>query len=253
VIRSMTAGALIALAATVSAQTPPPVTAVPLSSAEEQAVRSALNKSFNITPTSVTRTSFGWYEVVVSGSLAYVDPTLRLLFNGSVIDIATKQNLTEARRNELLRVDYAALPLQQAIKLVFGDGSKRQFVTFEDPNCGFCKRLHRDSMRDLTDATVYVFLYPILSADSTAKARAIWCSKDRVAAWTAWITKDVAPAAPPEDCAATIEQNVALGRRLGITGTPTMIFQDGSRLPGAADGKAIEARLSAAATARAAR
>jgi thiol:disulfide interchange protein DsbC len=252
VIRSMTAGALIALAATVSAQTPPPATAVPLSSAEEQAVRSALNKSFNITPTSITRTSFGWYEVAAGGSLAYVDPTLRLLFNGSVIDMATKQNLTEARRNELLRVDYAALPLQQAIKLVFGDG-KRQFVTFEDPRCGFCKRLHRDSMRDLTDATVYVFLYPILSADSTAKARAIWCSKDRVAAWTAWITKDVVPAAPPEDCAAPIEQNVALGRRLGITGTPTIIFQDGSRLPGAADGKAIEARLSAAATARAAR
>ena len=113
-------------------------------SAEEQAIRARLQQTFNISPSSITRTPFGWYEVVVNTDVIYVDPTANYLFaNGSVIDTRTRENLTQARKDDLMKVDYAKLPLDQAVRIRFGNGS-RQFVTFEDPNCGFCKKLHAD-------------------------------------------------------------------------------------------------------------
>jgi thiol:disulfide interchange protein DsbC len=211
-------------------------------SAEEQAIRARLQQTFNISPSSITRTPFGWYEVVVNTDVIYVDPTANYLFaNGSVIDTRTRENLTQTRKDDLMKVDYAKLPLDQAVRIRFGNGS-RQFVTFEDPNCGFCKKLHSD-LRGLKDATVYVFLYPILSPDSTAKANAIWCSRNRAEAWNDWMLEGKAPAASGDCKNNPIQQTVQLGQSLGINGTPTLIFPDGSRLPGAVGLEAIEKKL----------
>ncbi|MCA3220058.1 MAG: DsbC family protein [Burkholderiales bacterium] len=210
-------------------------------SAEEQAIRARLQQTFNISPSSITRTPFGWYEAVVNTDVIYVDPTANYVFaNGSVIDTRTRENLTQARKDDLMKVDFAKLPLDQAVRIRFGKGS-RQFVTFEDPNCGFCKKLHND-LRGLKDATVYVFLYPILSPDSTEKAKAIWCSKNRADAWNDWMLEGKAPTAGG-DCKNPIQQTVQLGQSLGINGTPTLIFPDGSRLPGAVGVEAIEKKL----------
>lgn len=210
-------------------------------SAEEQAIRTRLQQAFNINPTSVTRTPFGWYEVVINSDVVYVDPQANYLFNGSVIDTRTRENITQVRKDDLLKVDYAKLPLDQAIKIKFGNGS-RQFVTFEDPNCGFCKKLHND-LRGLQDATVYVFLYPILSPDSGEKAKAVWCSKDRATAWTELMRDGKAPPSAPDNCKNTVQQTLALGQSLGVNGTPTLIFQDGSRMPGAQGLAQIEQKL----------
>lgn len=227
-----------ALAQTPNAQRKP--AAAP--SAEEQAIRERLQQNFNVTPSSIARTPFGWYEVVINTDVLYVDPTANYLFaNGSVIDTRTRENITQTRKDDLMKVDYAKLPLDQAVKLKFGNGS-RQFVTFEDPNCGFCKKLHND-LRGLKDATVYVFLYPILSPDSNDKAKAIWCSKDRATAWTDYMRDGKAPAAAADNCKTPLQQTVALGQSLGVNGTPTLIFQDGSRMPGAQGLEQIEQKL----------
>jgi thiol:disulfide interchange protein DsbC len=214
-------------------------------SAEEQAIRTRLQQAFNISPTSVARTPFGWYEVVVNSDVLYVDPTATYLFaNGSVIDARTRENITQARKDELLKVDFAKLPLDQAVKIRFGNGS-RQFVTFEDPNCGYCKKLHSD-LRGLKDATVYVFLYPILSPDSTEKAKSIWCSKNRADAWNGWMIEGKAPTASGDCKNNPVQQTLALGQSFGINGTPTLIFADGSRLPGAVGLETIEKKLAEA-------
>ena len=98
-------------------------------------------------------------------------------------------------------------------------------------------------LANIKDTTIYTFLYPILSEDSAAKSRAIWCAKDRAKAWNDWMVDNRAPAAPGKDCQAPIEQLVQLGQANGVQGTPTILFADGGRAPGAVPIAQIEERL----------
>jgi thiol:disulfide interchange protein DsbC len=135
----------------------------------------------------------------------------------------------------------ADLPLELAIKQVRGNG-KRLLVLFEDPTCIYCKQLETD-IAGWTDVTIYTFLYPILSADSTKKAKAIWCAGDREKAWNRWILNGIAPAAAGCD-ADSIETTLALGRKLGIRATPTIFLANGERLSGAVPEMVLEMAIS---------
>jgi thiol:disulfide interchange protein DsbC len=192
---------------------------------------------------SVTKTPFGMYEVVLGTDIIYVDPNVNYVIAGRVIDARTREDLTAKKRDELLKVDFKSLPLDQAVKLVRGNGS-RVVVTFEDPNCPYCKRLYKD-LRNVTDVTIYTFLYPILSPDSFEKAKAIWCAKDRAVAWDEYMGDGKAPEAAPSDCKHPLQQVLALGQKLDVTGTPTLVFPDGSRFPGAVPAEKVEQKLNA--------
>jgi thiol:disulfide interchange protein DsbC len=172
----------------------------------------------------------GLYEVVLkSGELLYTDEKATFLFDGRIIDTKTRRDITQARMGQLSAIDFGALPLDQAIKQVRGNG-KRVLVSFEDPNCAYCKRLGKE-LSQLKDVTIYTFLYPILSPDSTEKSRNIWCAQDRAKTWNEWILEAKMPAAASCDTA-VIERNVALGQKLRVNGTPTMFLADGRRLGG---------------------
>jgi len=215
------------------------------SGAVEEQVRTRMQELLGQRPDSVTRTPYGVFEVVVGTEIYYTDTNASfVMVGGRLIDAKTRQDVTQARRDELMKVDYAKLPLDQAIRLRVGKGT-RQFVTFEDPNCPFCRKLHTD-IQGMKDVTIYVFLYPILSADSFEKSRNIWCARDRAAAWNAAMIEGKAPPVAGADCKHPLQQNVQLGQRLGVSGTPTLIFQDGSRMPGASSAEEIEKRLASA-------
>jgi len=125
---------------------------------------------------------------------------------------------------------------------VRGDG-RRVLATFEDPNCGYCKRLARELLT-LDNVTVYVFLYPILSEDSVRKSKQIWCAPDRAKAWNDWMVDGKTPTGR-DDCDTTaVTRNREYGRRLNISGTPTIFFGDGERVPGAIPLARIEQKLS---------
>jgi len=207
----------------------------------EEQIRARMQELLGNRPDSVTRTAYGVYEVVVGTDVYYTDQATSYVMIGRLIDTKTRQDVTQARRDELMKVDYAKLPLDQAVRLRVGKGT-RQFVTFEDPNCPYCRKLHTD-LQAMKDVTVYVFLYPILSPDSREKAKNIWCAKDRAAAWNAAMIEGKAPPAAGADCKHPLDQNLQLGQRLGVNGTPTLIFQDGSRMPGASSADEIEKRL----------
>jgi thiol:disulfide interchange protein DsbC len=211
------------------------------SGAVEEQIRTRMQELLGNRPDSVTRTPYGVFEVVVGTDVYYTDQATSYVMIGRLIDAKTRQDVTQARRDELMKVDYAKLPLDQAVRLRVGKGT-RQFVTFEDPNCPYCRKLHND-IQGMKDVTVYVFLYPILSPESFEKAKNIWCSKDRAAAWNAAMIEGKAPAAAAADCKHPLQQNLQLGQRLGVNGTPTLIFQDGSRMPGASSADEIEKRL----------
>ena len=181
----------------------------------------------------------GLYEIQIGNELYYTDEKVSLLFDGNIIDTKTRKNLTQARINKLSAIKFADLPLELAVKTVRGDG-RRVFATFEDPNCGYCKKLTKE-MAGMDNVTIYTFLLPILSRDSAEKSRAVWCAADRAKAWNDLMVNGTVPAAGT--CDAPIEKVVALAQKYNIRGTPTIFLSDGERIPGAVPVAQLEQKL----------
>lgn len=181
----------------------------------------------------------GLFEVRVNGTdIFYTDAEGNYLIQGSVFDTKARSNLTEIRTAKLSAIDFAALPLKDAFTIVRGNG-KRKIAVFEDPNCGYCKRFERD-MQKIDNATFYMFLYPILGADSVTKSNNLWCAKDKAKAWQDWMVRDVAVSAAAACDTSALSRNVEFGKKHAITGTPTMFFVDGTRVPGAVSAPQVE-------------
>ena len=184
----------------------------------------------------------GLFEVRLGTDIVYSDETGNHLIQGQIIDTRSKVDLTQARIDKLTAIDFASLPMKDAFVIRQGSGS-RKLVVFADPNCGYCKRLEKD-MLAVKDVTIYTFLFPILGPDSTAKSRDIWCAKDPGKVWRSWMIDGQAPAKAAAGCdSAAMERNVELGRKYKVQGTPALVFEDGSRAPGAVPAAVIEQRL----------
>lgn len=182
----------------------------------------------------------GLYEIQIGNELYYTDEKVSLLLDGNIIDTKTRKNLTQERLNKLSAIKFSDLPLEFAVKTVRGDG-KRVFATFEDPNCGYCKKLTKE-MAGMDNVTIYTFLLPILSQDSVNKSRGVWCAADRAKAWNDLMVSAIAPAAGT--CDAPIEKVMALAQKYNIRGTPTIFLSNGERIPGAVPVAQLEQKLS---------
>ena len=189
----------------------------------------------------------GLWELRIGSDIVYTDDSGNYLIQGSLIDTKTKANLTEARIDKLTAVDFANLPLADAMVIKQGTGARRMAV-FVDPNCGYCKRFERD-LASMKDVTIYAFIMPILGPDSTVKAKDIWCSKDPSVAWRSWMLDGAAPTKALKCDTAPIERNLAFARKQRINGTPGVFFADGTRKPGAIPAEQLEKLVAAAATA----
>jgi len=211
--------------------------------ADEADIRKMMEAKLGTKVESVTKSGYmGLYEVYADGNIFYTDEKMSaIVVSGQLIDAKTMKNVTDERMKKLTAIRFGDLPLERAIKQVRGDG-KRVMATFEDPNCGYCKRLAKE-LQKLDNVTIYTFLLPILSEDSVHKSKQIWCSGDRAKVWNDWMVDGKAPAGR-EDCdTAAVTKNQEFGRKLNITGTPTMFFADGERVPGAIPLARIEQKL----------
>ena len=172
----------------------------------------------------------GIYEVRIGNDLIYVDGQGQYMFlDGSLIDMKSQRNLTQERSEELLAIDFGTLPLDLAIKQVNGSG-KRVVAVFEDPNCGYCKRLRADLLK-LDDLTIYTFPMAFLAADSETKARKALCAADKARAWNDLLLNNRVPG-NAGTCDTSLAQVAELARKLGITGTPVLFFANGKRMQG---------------------
>lgn len=171
----------------------------------------------------------GIYEVQIGMDLLYADAQVNYVLQGSLIDARERIDLTAAKLEKLTATSFESLPLQHAVKQVTGNG-KRQMAVFEDPNCGYCKRLHA-ALKEVDDVTVYSFLLPILSPDSEVKARNIWCAKDQAKVWKDWMLDGKTPV--EAQCDTPVEEVKALAAKLMVQGTPAIFFADDSRVNGA--------------------
>ena len=169
----------------------------------------------------------GLYEVVTQSEVLYTDDKVQYLIVGNIMDLKAGRNLTEERARKLFAIDFKALPFDLAIKRVKGNG-QRKMAYFTDPNCGYCKKLEQE-LKNMDNITLYVFLYPVFEG-SDVKVRNVLCSKDPVKAWEDLMLNNVQP--PAGTCKASIDKVLELGKKFNVTGTPALIFADGSLVPG---------------------
>jgi thiol:disulfide interchange protein DsbC len=224
----------VALPPAVAAQETRPDAAKDATANEAAAVKKVLETKFpGATVTNVARSPyFGLYEAQFDDRLVYTDAKVTYVVVGSIFDANSKQNLTEARLRQLNRVAWDSLPLDLAFKRVKGNGA-RKLAIFADADCPYCKRLEAD-IRKLDDVTIYTFLFPIdqLHPDAGRKSARIWCAPDRAKAWDDFFGTGKLPD-NKGDCATPIKETAALGERLRVSATPTLVFADGSMVPGA--------------------
>ena len=153
------------------------------------------------------------------------------IVDGNLIDARSGRNITEERLLKLSAIEFSSLPLDLAIKIQRGNG-RRVLAMFTDPYCPYCRRLEQ-SLLQLEDITVYVFMYPVIRPDYADHSRAAWCSPDRVKAWLELAAADT-PKVPSgsANCSNPVDKVIELGRSLRVTGTPTLFFANGERAGG---------------------
>ncbi len=217
--------------------------------ANENAVKQAFQTRFSELPVeSVAKTGMpGIYEVVAQGQIFYVDEKVNYILRGVLFDSRAPElrNLT-AERDAQIAAQSLGKSQDIAIKRVKGNG-KRILYTFEDPNCGYCKKLQEELVK-LNNVTIYTFLLPIVSPpDSVEKSKAVWCAKDRGKAWDDLMTKGVVPN-NAKTCDAPIEKSIQLAQRFGIRGTPAVYLANGQQIGGYLPLEKIEQALSSPAS-----
>ncbi|ART57193.1 hypothetical protein CBP36_19990 (plasmid) [Acidovorax carolinensis] len=250
---------LLALAfATVAmtAHSAPPEAPKAKAAAVEAKLADRLGRLFTL-KTGMTATAIeaapigGFYEMIVGNSIYYMEPTGTWLFDGQLVNLETRTSVTALKKQSLNQevkpvLDWRTLNLNDAIKTQRGNAVKgRVLVLFEDPNCGFCRNLHPelDSMPNLV---TYTYPIAILGPNSTAKNEAVWCSKDRSAAW-ATTMKGANIAKSGDDCdTSALQRNQELAAKLSVSETPTIFLADGTRLRGFMNAAAMEKALGAA-------
>ncbi|MDX8379572.1 MAG: DsbC family protein [Gallionella sp.] len=200
----------------------------------EERVMQLLTKKYPATHvTSVNPSNIsGVYEIVMGKNIAYTDSNADYLLFGHLYEMKTQRDITADHLAKINKIRWADLPLKDAFKTVHGNG-KRKVAVFSDPDCPYCKKAEA-TMAALKNVTIYTFLFPIaqLHPQSTSKAISIWCAKKPVEAWRDWMISGAAPV--DATCANPIVENIELAKKLGITGTPTMIAKDGTMKRGAA-------------------
>lgn len=203
--------------------------------ADEAQIRKVLEQKLQgvqiegIAPTPVP----GLWEVRYRGprgvQIVYTTSSASHVIEGRMIDLRSERDLTEERLRKLNAIRFDSLPLEQAVKIQRGNG-KRVLAMFSDPYCPACKQFEQ-TLQQIDDVTVYVFMYPVIRPELADHSKAVWCSPDRSRAWLDLALRGQRPSTSP-GCETPVEKNVDFGQSLGINSTPTLIFANGERVAG---------------------
>jgi thiol:disulfide interchange protein DsbC len=237
----------VLLLAAVALAAPPLLAQAPALAGDAATVKRLLEQKFpNATVRGVTKSPFfGLFEAQLDEQLLYTDVKVAYVFIGSVYDTATKKNLTEAKMRQLNAVPFDSLPMDLAFKRVKGNG-QRKLAIFSDADCPFCAKLE-DELKTIDNVTIYTFLFPIdqLHPDAARKSKMIWCAPDKEKAWDDFFATGALPA-NKGDCDNPVAATNALGAKLRVTATPTLVFADGSVVPGALPAARLEQEIAQA-------
>ena len=217
------------------------LTLLPSAYAGEKEIRQSLQSQFpDIGKLEhIVKTPYsGLYEVLIGEQLLYSDAQGQYLFDGNIIEVKNRRNVSDERRRQLFAIEFDKLPLDLAVKKVKGNG-KRKMAYFTDPNCGFCKRLEKELVK-ISDVTLYIFMYP-LQPGADEIVRNVLCSKNQVKAWDDLMLNGSMP--PAATCDTATDKVMALGKKLRVNGTPNLIFGSGMHNPGYLPAEELEKHL----------
>ena len=225
--------------------------AQPVSPEADKAVRATLATKLpilkidevNATPIN------GLYEVVYGTNLIYVTSDGRFLMRGDIVDLESRELLTENRKRDLKQAKLASLNENEMI--IYGDKDLPfQVTVFTDIDCGYCRKLH-SLIKEYNEEGIRIryLAYPRSGimregkmTESAALAESVWCADDKHAALTdAKAGKDV----PKKNCNSPVAAQYQLGQDFGVTGTPALLFNDGKLVPGYVPPKRLAAALKA--------
>jgi thiol:disulfide interchange protein DsbC len=202
-----------------------------------------LHVKFPQTKNAVVKKSFGnFYSVVLGNEVIYINEDLTILINGDVVDLKENRSLTNTLREaNRPKFDPAELRAAETDAIRMGAGSRRLYV-FSDPDCTFCRQLQGE-LSKLQNVAVYILPFPLtgLHPNAAGIAENIWCADDRTAAWNGYLLRGLKPNA--KSCSNPLARNAALAAKYRVYGTPAIVFEDGSVVPGAVPASTIEARL----------
>jgi len=187
-----------------------------------------------------------WEIDIESGNkkgVLYLDVTKKYLISGQLVDIKGKRNLTQESSEVMNKIDASKIPLGDAI--VMGDkNAKKRVIVFTDPDCPFCAKLHSELKKIIAerkDVVFFIKMFPLpIHKEATEKSKAIACEKSLAMLDAAFEKK---PISKPKCKTSAVDDNIALGKKLGITGTPTLVMPDGRVISGFRDATALKATI----------
>ncbi|WDU48081.1 DsbC family protein [Taylorella equigenitalis] len=195
-------------------------------------IKSNIEKTFQVKVLSVNPTPFAdLYEVLTDETIIYTNADHNYILAGHLIDAKSTVDLTDKRVKEQSAKAFASLPVEGAVKRVKGKGT-RKLVTFEDPNCPYCKALYKE-LEQMDDVTIYTFLVPLLAKDSVTKVRDIMCSSNPTLSWHEWVTDGKKPQSQAnKSCSEPNPKTFQLARSVNVQGVPVILFPNGERRNG---------------------
>ena len=173
------------------------------------------------------------YEVMVGADVLYVSGDGKFVVQGDMLDIDKKVNLTEETRSKARRKVMASIDPETMISFVPKD-AKYIVTVFTDIDCGYCRKLHSEiSEYNKRGIGVRYLAFPRAGMNSPSYDKAVnaWCAKDRQKALTDSKLEKPVPTAP-KDCNNPVERHLNLAQQLNLGGTPTIVLEDGSMIPG---------------------
>lgn len=202
-------------------------------SADSKTVEAALKQELpSIKPDSITESPVkGLYEVVVGARLFYVSEDGKYLVHGSVMDLKTREDLSDRRLGSIRLKALEKVGLENMI--VFKPKIQKHFIyVFTDIDCGYCRKLHsqvEDYLREGIEVRYLFFPRAGKDSDSYHKAVTVWCAKDRNAALTRAKNGE---SFTQKTCKNPVDEHMALAQAMGANGTPMIVTDKGVIIPG---------------------
>src|SRR3990172_8689491 len=199
----------------------------------EKTVRAALMKSFPGIEISEVRPSPvpGLLEVSIGPNIAYATSDGKYILTGDLLDLSTRVNLSESTRQRVTKKLIDAVGEKNMIVIAPKD-VKHTITVFTDVDCGYCRKLNRDvPALNSSGIKVRYLFFPRNGLDSeTYKTTvSVWCAKDRVKAIN---TAKAGGKVEAKTCANPVKDHYELGQRVGVSGTPVIVLENGQMLPG---------------------
>jgi len=208
---------------------------------DKQVIQAQLNKIIPNAPQAQIEPSVvsGLYEVSVGPMVIYMTADGQYVFNGSLINLETRENLTDTAKSEARKEAMSKVAIDSMIVYPAKGDEKHHITVFTDIDCPYCHKMHKE-IPALNEAgiTVRYLSYPRagMGSPSYKKAVSVWCS-DKPAEQMNLAMKG--QAIEPKNCKNPVAEHMQQAQVFGVNGTPNIILDNGAMLPGYVPAKEV--------------